>query len=182
MSTNLPFEIEYKFLIEMPDLAKLRKSPGYREMKLTQMYLSLPHGFGAFGSGCRIRKIEEDSKTTFVKTFKRDIPSDSDSGALTRVEVEDKITEGEYISLSRFTRQGTAPVEKTRITFLYENHTLEVDIFPFWQDKAFLEIEVESRDVLPPIPDFIKVIKDVSLDKDYRNSALAVRIFEQSLT
>lgn len=181
MSNNLPLEIEYKFLIEMPDLKKLKEMPDYREKKLTQMYLSLPHGFGAFGSRCRIRKIEENGKVTFVKTFKRDIPSDSDSVALTRVEIEDEITEGEYLSLSRFIRQGTAPVEKKRITFSYENHTLEVDIFPFWQDKAFLEIEVENKDALPPIPDFIKVIKDVSLDKDYRNSALAVRIFQQSL-
>lgn len=179
---NLPLEIEYKFLIEMPDLKKLKEMPDYREMKLTQMYLSLPHGVSTFGSRCRIRKIEEQDKVTFVKTFKRDIISDSDSAALTRVEVEDEITEAEYLSLSAFIRQGMAPVEKTRITFLYESHTLEIDIFPFWQDKAFLEIEVQSEDILPPIPDFIKVIKDVSLDKSYLNSSLATRIFDGSLT
>ncbi len=182
MSSNLPLEIEYKFLIEMPDIKNLKQMPEYREKKLTQMYLSVPHGFGAFGSRCRIRKTEEQNKVTFVKTFKRDIQSNSDSAALTRVEVEDEITEDEYTSLSRFIRQGTAPVEKTRITFLYKNYTLEVDIFPFWQDKAFLEIEVESEDIRPPLPDFIKVIKDVSLDKSYRNSSLASRIFEGSLT
>lgn len=180
--SNLPLEIEYKFLIEMPSAEKLKAMPDYREKKLCQMYLELPHGVDAFGSRCRIRKTEENGKVSFVKTFKRDIVSDEVSAALTRVEIEDEISEDEYNTLSGFIRSGTAPVEKLRITFSFKGHTLEVDIFPFWDDKAFLEIEVQNQDIVPELPDFIKVIKDVSLDKAYRNSSIAQQIFLSSLT
>lgn len=174
--TNKPLEIEYKFLIEMPDLKVLSAQPEFKEKKLTQMYLELPVGFSEFGSRCRIRKTEEKSKVSFRKTFKRDLTD------LTRVEIEEEISEEEYIELSAFLRKGTATVEKTRLTFFFESYTCEVDIFPFWKDKAFLEIEVESESVLPPIPPFIKIIKDVSKDKNYRNSSLARGIFDGTLT
>lgn len=171
-----PLEIEYKFLIEMPDLKVLSAQPQFREKKLCQMYLELPLGFSEFGTRCRIRKIEEQGKVAFIKTFKKDVTD------LTRVEIEEEISEEEYIKLSAFLRKGTAPVEKTRLTFSHKNYICEVDIFPFWSDKAFLEIEVESERVTPPIPDFIRVIKDVSCDKSYRNSALAYGIFNGTLT
>ncbi|MDO4419506.1 MAG: hypothetical protein Q4B92_03995 [Ruminococcus sp.] len=173
---NKPLEIEYKFLIEMPDLKVLSAQPQFREKKLCQMYLELPVGMSEFGTRCRIRKTEENGKVSFCKTFKKDVT------ALTRIEVEEEITEAEYTSLSQFLRKGTAAVEKSRFTFFYEGHTCEIDVFPFWKTQAFLEIEVESETVTPSIPDFIKVIKDVSKDKRYRNSALAKGIFDGTLT
>ncbi len=173
---NKPLEIEYKFLIEMPDLKVLSAQPQFREKKLCQMYLELPAGFSELGTRCRIRKTEENGKISFRKTFKKDVTE------LTRIEIEEEIAENEYTSLSKFLRKGTAPVEKTRFTFFYEGYTCEVDVFPFWETQAFLEIEVESESVIPPVPDFIKVIKDVSKDKKYRNSALAKGIFDGTLT
>lgn len=171
-----PLEIEYKFLIEMPDLKVLSAQPDFREKKLCQMYLELPEGLSEFGTRCRIRKTEEQGKITYRKTFKRDVTD------LTRVEVEEEISEQEYTALSAFLRKGTAPVLKTRLTFSFGGYTCEVDVFPFWRDRAFLEIEVESESVTPPVPDFIRVIKDVSKDKAYRNSSLARGIFEGTLT
>ncbi len=170
-----PLEIEYKFLIEMPDLKMLSAQPDFKEKKLCQMYLELPQGFSEFGTRCRIRRSEENGKVIFRKTFKKDVTG------ITRIEIEEEISEAEFKELSRFLRKGTAPVEKTRYTFFYEGYTCEVDIFPFWSDKAFLEIEVESENVLPPVPPFIKVIKDVSRDKMYRNSVLAQRIFQGTI-
>lgn len=172
---NKPLEIEYKFLIEMPDLALLREQPQFREKKLCQLYLELPDNIGEISKRCRIRKTEEDGKVTFRKTFKQDVTS------LTRIEIEEEIDEAEFEELSKFIADGTSPIEKTRYTFIYKGYTLEVDVFPFWSDLAFLEIEVESEEVKPPLPPFIKVIKDVSSDKNYRNASLARRIFEGSL-
>lgn len=172
---NKPLEIEYKFLIEMPDLELIKAQPEFREKKLCQMYLELPLGYSEFGSRCRIRKVEESGKATFYKTFKKDVTG------LTRIEIEEEISADEFDALSRFILKGYAPVEKTRYTFFYEGFTCEVDVFPFWSDKAFLEIEVESEKVSPPVPPFIKVIKDVSRDKMYRNSVLAQLIFQGRL-
>lgn len=172
---NTPLEIEYKFLIEIPDLKVLSAQPQFREKHLTQMYLELPENLKEVSRRCRIRKVVENGTATFFKTFKKSLTD------LTRVEIEDEITEEEYASLSRFILKETAPVEKTRLTFAYEGFTLEVDIFPFWKDKAFLEIEVESENTVPKIPPFIKVIKDVSKDKAYRNFNLSKGIFKGTL-
>ena len=169
---NKPLEIEYKFLIEMPDVKILEAQPEFKAKKLCQMYLELPDGLSEFGKRCRIRKVEEMGKVTYIKTFKKNVTG------ITRIEVEEEITEGEFAELSAFLKKDTAPVEKTRYTFFYEGYTCEVDVFPFWNDKAFLEIEVESEKVTPPIPPFINVIKDVSTDKNYRNSVLAQMIFK----
>ena len=167
-----PLEIEYKFLIEMPCLKALEAQPGFKAKKLCQMYLELPENSTEFGRRCRIRSIEEKGKITYIKTFKKDVTG------ITRIEVEEEISEAEFERLSKFLSEGTAPVEKNRYTFLYDGYTCEVDVFPFWKDKAFLEIEVESENVKPPVPPFINVIKDVSTDKMYRNSVLAQMIFQ----
>ncbi len=172
---NMPLEIEYKFLIEIPGLRLLSIQPDFREKHLTQMYLSLPSELKEVSNRCRIRKVVEDGKVTCFKTFKRSLSD------LTRVEIEEEISLEEYTLLSRYILEGTAPIEKTRLTFSYEGFTLEVDIFPFWQDKAFLEIEVESENVKPPIPPFIKVLEDVSKDKAYRNFNLSKGIFKGTL-
>ena len=172
---NKPLEIEYKFLIEMPHLKILEAQPEFKAKKLCQMYLELPEGFSEFGTRCRIRKTESEGKVTFYKTFKKDVTG------ITRIEIEEEITEAEFNKLSQFLSKGTAPVEKTRYTFFYEGYTCEVDVFPFWQNKAFLEIEVENEKVTPPLPPFIKVIKDVSTDKMYRNSVLAQMIFRGTI-
>ena len=164
---NKPLEIEYKFLIEMPDIKVLEKQPDFTEKRLCQMYLELPAGLSEFGTRCRIRRVEEAGKVTFYKTFKKDVTG------ITRIEVEEEISETEFNTLSAYLQKGTAPVEKTRYTFSYEGFTCEVDVFPFWDTQAFLGIEVESESILPPAVPFIKVIKDVSTDKMYRNSVIA---------
>ncbi len=170
-----PLEIEYKFLIEMPDVEVLKAQPEFREKKLCQMYLELPEGYSEHGNRCRIRKAQESGFVTFYKTFKKDL------AGITRIEVEEEITAEEFEALSKFILKGYAPVEKTRYTFYYEGFTCEVDVFPFWDTQAFMEIEVESEAVKPPDVPFIKVIKDVSTDKMYRNSVLAQMIFRGTI-
>ena len=173
---NTPLEIEYKFLILMPDLQVLRKQCDYKEKKLCQMYLELPAGYSPHGSRCRIRKTEVDGKITYFKTFKKDLDG------IRRIEIEEEISEAEFNTLSRYRASDTVPIEKTRHTFTFAGYTCEVDVFPFWSDRAFLEIEVENETTVPAVPSFIEIIKDVSTDKNFRNSVLAKRIFDGSIT
>lgn len=168
---NRPLEIEYKFLILFPDIAKLRTQPRYRCEELRQLYLRLPDG-----TDCRIRSHKNSDGTRFVKTFKQSITG------MTRIEIESEITEEEFLSLSQYAKKNRNPIEKTRHSFELFGFTYEVDVFPFWQDRAFLEIEVDSEDTHPPIPDFIQVIKDISSDMRYRNSALAKEVITEPLS
>ena len=49
----------------------------------------------------------------------------------------------------------------------------ELDVFPFWQDVALLEIELKDEKEPFEIPAFVNAIKEVSADKSYRNSVIA---------
>ena len=167
---NKPLEIEYKYLIKYPDTDTLKDQPDYKKEVMCQMYLLLPDEKGNKTKKCRIRRVERDNEVRYIKTFKETIMD------LTRIEIETEISEEEYNDLSKFINPDTFPINKERHSFSLLGFTYEIDIFPFWQDRAYLEVEVESEDIKPPIPDFIRVIKDVSFDKRYRNSALAANI------
>ncbi len=167
MSNNNSLEIEYKFLIRFPDIGILESQPEYKCCELTQMYLYLPESFKEERGRCRIRCIKSTDGIKYIKTFKKKVTD------MTRVEIESEITEEEFNLLSKYIQEGYSPINKVRHSFKLSGFTYEVDVFPFWDDRAYLEIEVESEDIKPPIPDFIKVVKDVTYDPKYRNSALA---------
>ena len=48
-----------------------------------------------------------------------------------------------------------------------------IDVYPLRQDKAIAEIELSSENTAVTFPDFIKVIKEVTDDPEYKNAALA---------
>lgn len=126
----------------------------------------------AFG---RIRKRGKDGKYTYTKTFKRKISD------LTRVEYEEEITPEEYKKIMEYRKKGYNTINKVRHTFMYKGFKYEVDVFPFWDDRAFLECEVDSEDTEIPIPDCVKVIKEVSFDPRYKNSVLAQKIIREKI-
>ena len=172
---NKPLEIEYKYLIRYPDVTLLETMPQYKCQNMTQLYLELPEGKDENGTRCRIREATEKGTSKYIKTFKTSLTD------MTRIEVESEISKEEYTSLSRYLRIGFSPIKKVRHSFFLNGFTYEVDIFPFWDDKAYLEIEVDSESTHPPIPDFIEIIKDVTTDKRYRNTSLAQRILTDDL-
>ena len=54
-----------------------------------------------------------------------------------------------------------------------KNKCFEIDIYPFWHDKAILEIELNDENDTFEIPKKIKVIKEVTNDPQYKNSSIA---------
>ena len=153
------FEIEYKFLIKMPDESMLLSLDGIRVLKLSQTYTTL---------GERARKIEENGAVTYIKTVKKHITD------LVRLETENEITREEYVSLLE-QRVGNT-IEKVRYVYPYKNKKIEIDIFPFWKNQAFLEVELEDENEEFELPPFIEVIRDITEDKAYRNYALSKKI------
>lgn len=158
-----PLEIERKWLIRFPDLAMLSAMDKYNYTEIEQTYTDYVE-HNAYG---RLRKKGKNGSYTYIKTFKRKISD------LTRVEYEDEITEEEYLEILKYKKQGYNTISKVRHTFLYKGFMYEIDVFPFWNDRAFMECEVSSEDTVIPIPPCVEVIKEVSFDKRYRNSYLA---------
>ena len=56
---------------------------------------------------------------------------------------------------------------------MHENQYFEIDVFPFWQDRAICEIELSYEEQPVALPKELKVLKEVTDDLAYRNSALA---------
>jgi len=64
-------------------------------------------------------------------------------------------------------------IRKTRYCLTYESQYFEIDVYPFWDDKAIIEIELSNENAEITFPDYIKVIKEVTDDDRYKNASLA---------
>lgn len=156
-----PLEIERKYLIRYPDLKALDDDPFCHRVAISQTYLTDEQG------GYRIRKRGEDGDFLYFLTRKRKI------SGISREEIEERISEQEYEEhLSR----GSMPlktVTKYRYCRIYKNRYFEIDVFPFWEDRALMEIELKSEDETAELPPDIEVIREVSSEKQYTNRAIA---------
>lgn len=158
-----PMEIERKFLIKKPSEQVIESLGCVSKSNIIQTYLK------TIKPGVERRVRQRGSAKdgfSFYYTEKFDI---SDG---VRDEVEDKISPDKYISLLTEADTSLHQISKERYCFVYKNRYYEMDIYPFSEEYAILEIELNdiNEDIeLPPL----EIIKDVTDDKSYRNNALA---------
>lgn len=160
-----PLEIERKYLIRMPDLAQLAQAAD-RVIHMEQVYLK----GGAPGVSVRIRKSVEGGTIVYHRNEKQRITD------MVRIEREEEIDEKHYKILLGFADPDLRVIEKTRYCVPMGGLTAEIDVFPFWQDRAFCEVELSDETTAVELPDFLDVIREVTEDKHYTNLALAREI------
>ena len=158
-------EIEMKYLIAMPDGNFLSAQPGCEIWRIEQIYLTTDPG-----TTRRIRMVEENGEKRYYKTFKRRV------SAMTAEEDEGLISAEEYENFRAERNPGLAAIFKTRYRVPHEGQVLEFDVYPFWTDRAVMEIELESEQQQPKIPEWVKVLRDVTADYRYKNVALAKEV------
>lgn len=162
-----PLEVERKYLIEKPDIEKLKCLVSLSESNIVQTYLR------DNGSGYerRIRQRGKAGDYIYYYTEKKKV---SDG---IRLEKERIISEKEYLDFLNESDYTKKQITKTRYCFVWNNMYFEMDIYPFWEEKAILEVELtdESEKEIV-LPDFIKLIKDVTNDVRYSNYSLASEI------
>ena len=95
---------------------------------------------------------------------------------MTADEDEGLISREEYEAYCAERNPELNTILKTRWRIPYAGQVLEFDVYPFWTDRAVLEIELDSEDQQPVIPEWVRVIKDVTADFRYKNAALARQI------
>ena len=156
-----PKEIERKFLIRMPDFSLLEKKQDYHSDRITQTYLK------DTSATTRVRRRERNGTVTYTRTSKVRI------NALSCFEDERTLTKAEYEAELAFADTKLRPIEKIRHSFRENGLTYEIDVYPFWQDRAIAEVEVESEEERVALPSFIKVLQEVTDDKRYKNVNLA---------
>lgn len=159
---NAPLEIERKYLITMPSIASLVQKEGTRVFSITQIYLKSPVGMSR-----RVRKKCEGARTVYIMTEKERV------SPLTAIEREREITEAEYCALLSESDPAATPIEKTRYAIPHGRHTLEIDVYPFWDRAAILEIELASEEEEVDIPTYLSVACEVTGDGRFKNAALA---------
>ncbi len=157
-----PLEIERKFLIEFPDINMLKNIKTCRKVPITQAYLTTPEE-GNF----RIRKRGEGDRAVYIKTVKIKISD------IKRIEKENYISKEEYYNYLSQREHITGIISKDRYCIVCGSTYYELDVYPFWNDRATLEIELLSEDQLYKLPEFVKLIREVTFEKEYRNFALA---------
>lgn len=159
-----PIETERKFVIEKPNIAILEANPFCRKVDIAQTYLRSNNN-----EEVRVRKRGIDGSYTYYKTTKRKIDE------LQRYEVEERISEYEYNSLLKNADKSKTTIFKTRYCLVHDSQYFEIDIYPLFAN-SILEIEVADKDTEVRIPDFVKVIKEVTGEEEYSNSYLAKTI------
>ena len=158
----MPCEIERKFLIEYPDTEWLEKNPSCQRIEIIQTYLN-----SSADEEVRIRQRGIDGNYIYFKTVKRKI------SGLKRVEIEKRLSQSEYLSLLMDADTTRRQIRKTRYCLTYENQYLEIDIYPFWNDRAIVEVELSDEKTPIVFPKEIKVIKEVTDDDAYKNASLS---------
>ena len=160
-----PYEIERKFLIEMPDLNYLESLPNCEKLQIVQTYLKSEEG-----EEVRIRQRGSENSFTYSKTRKINVSN------IKRIEVEERLTEEEYINELLNADPTKGQIIKTRYCLAYNNQYFEIDIYPFFKDKAIMEIELSNEKDKIDLPPFISLIDEVTDDLRYRNSEIAKQI------
>jgi CYTH domain-containing protein len=157
-----PFEIERKYLIEYPDLRLLNSLPNCERIEIIQTYLN-----ATGGDEVRVRQRGQNGHYVYFKTTKRTL------SGLKRVEVEKRLSKDEYLTLLMNADTSKRQIRKDRYCLTYENQYFEIDVYPFWQNKAIAEIELSDENTPIVFPEYIKIIREVTDDPAYKNANLA---------
>lgn len=158
------FEIERKYLISMPDPDFLRQNASPTEIVQTYLLSPAPH------INARVRKRGRDGDWTYTHTEKTRLSD------LRRIENERRISREEYETLLQSADPDRNVIQKTRWVLPWKGQNFEIDIFPFWTDRALMELELEDEAQTIELPPRIRVLREVTADYRYLNSSLSKKI------
>lgn len=156
-----PYEIERKYLIEYPEISALEALPNCEKVEIIQTYLQADHD-----DEVRIRQRGSRGNYIYFETRKKTI------SGLKRIEIERRLTKDEYLE-RLMDADPTRIIRKDRYCLADGNQYFEIDIYPFWDDQAILEIELSDPEEEIRFPKMLKVIREVTEDEAYKNASLA---------
>ncbi len=163
--TDMPLEIERKFLIKHPEDAALCALPGCDKTEIAQTYLTP----AADGAERRVRMRGADGNYVYTYTEKVFL------SAVRRIEREREIDKEAYEKLLCEADDSMHTLKKYRYCIPHGDVVCEIDVYPAITDWAVLEIELcdEAQEI--HLPEFVNVIREVTGEKAYSNKYLARR-------
>ena len=160
--SGVNIEIERKYIIVKPCEDVLRSQRDFTESEIVQIYLP-----AVARQTRRVRRRAYGDRVDYIETRKIRIDK------MSVTEIERDITEEEFIELSKMAAEGTHPVRKRRYTFTHGARTLELDFYPEWEHTCIMETELPDRETVVELPEFIKVVREVTGIKEYSNAAMS---------
>ena len=157
-----PLEIERNFLVEYPDLKRLESLPHCEKVEIIQTYLKVDDN-----EEIRVRQRGSSGHYIYYQTTKRRVSD------YKRIEIERRITKDEYLNLLMNADTSLGQIRKDRYCLTYNNQYFKIDVYPFWNDKAIMEIELRDINDKVTFPEEIRIIKEVTKLPEYKNSYLA---------
>lgn len=157
-----PMETKRKYLIVRPDPAVLGCRPNCRHVEITQAYLrsDIP------GETIRIRQRGCDGSYVYFKTRKRTVDG-------RRIEMEERLTRREFRDLLLQADPEYRTLRKDRWCLSENGLYYNIDIFPEWDGRALLEVELYGADDRVVFPEGIEVIREVTGEKEFTNPEIA---------
>ena len=157
-----PLEIERKYVILIPDLEHLCAVDGYTVSKITQTYLISPSHITH-----RVRRREYPDRVVYTETKKIRIDK------ISVYEDERELTESEYLALIKSADPALTPIIKVRHTVPVCDVVAEIDIYPNWKHTCIMETELPSREHAVTFPPYIRIVKEVTGEKQYSNASMS---------
>lgn len=157
------YEIERKYLIRYPDMNWLNGSA--EKTEITQTYL-----VSRDGRTERVRKRGLNGVYVYTHTQKSRISD------VKRIELEREISPEEYEHLLQYADPARSVIHKDRYCLTYREQMFEIDVYPFWNDRAIMEIELDNEGQEIVFPPEIQIIREVTPDRRYTNSSLAKQV------
>ena len=152
----------YTDICREEDIEWLENSPACAKVDILQTYLYSPPG-----EEYRVRRRGANGNYIYYETVK------SAEGGLRRLEMERRLTKNQYIDLLATADPAFHPIQKTRYCLAYDRQYFDIDIYPFWNNQAIVEIELSDEKQEIRFPEQIRIIREVTGDPDYKNAGLA---------
>ena len=160
-----PVEIFKKYLVECDEevLKQLQNENRLPDIHIYQRYLKSEKGIEK-----RIRMREKGDTVHYYYSEASVISADK------RYKTDRILSEREYRNYFKDLDGDLSPIDIERKSFFRDGHFYKFDIFSFDRTKALLSIQVQEGEEID-IPEYIRVIRDVSDDVNYKNYYLAKR-------
>ena len=159
-----PYETERKFLIEYPDIGKLESMPNCQKVEIVQTYLKV-----TAKEERKVRRRGQDGHYVYCETIKRRVNERK------RIALERRISKDEFKTITEDVSRTLGEIRKDRYCLTCNNQYFKIDVYPFWKNKAIVDIELLHEDDPIVFPDEIRVIREVTGDRRFKNSSLAVK-------
>ena len=150
--------LEKKYLISKPNIEQLLKNKHCRKVHIKQHYLIDDKK----KEEEKIVLRRENNKNFYYNVNKK-----------TKGKYRKTISADEYINKLEDENNKFYHIYKDRYYYVYDSRCIKIDIFPFWSDKAILEVDLLNDRENVKLPKCIKVIEDVTENINYKNYYLA---------